>query len=75
MLASAVVANIVPRLPKFSMIIPMPASKPRARQPVTEVARAIALKLKLPMFDDLLRKKANGQSLHFCGHHDLEVTL
>ncbi len=62
-LADAVVANIVPRLPTFSMIIPMPASKPRTRQPVTEVASAIARKLKLPMFEDMLRKTSNGQSL------------
>jgi predicted amidophosphoribosyltransferase len=62
-LADAVVANIVPVLPKFSMIIPMPASNPRPRQPVTEVASAIARKLELPLFDDLLRKAANGTPL------------
>lgn len=62
-LAEAVVKNIVPNLPKFSMVIPMPASNIRERQPVTEIASTIAYKLDMPMFDDLLRKTPNGTSL------------
>lgn len=62
-LADAVIAHIVPHFPKIGMVIPMPASTVRARQPVTEVADAIAKKLGQPMFDEILIKTRNGKSL------------
>lgn len=62
-LADAVIEHIVPELPAFSMVVPMLASTARVRQPVTEVADAIARKLGKPMFDQILVKKRNGTSL------------
>lgn len=63
LLADAVVEHIVPRLPKFGMVIPMTASNSRARQPVTEVAAAIAKKMGKPMFDNILVKTRAGKPL------------
>lgn len=62
-LAKAVAEVIVPRLPQFSMIIPMPATKPRARQPVTEVANALGQQLNIPVFEGMLSKAAGGRLL------------
>jgi predicted amidophosphoribosyltransferase len=61
-LAQAVVEHIVPLLPKIAMVVPMPPSRARPQQPVTELARAIARKLNVKMFE-LLRKAPNGPSL------------
>jgi predicted amidophosphoribosyltransferase len=41
----------------------MPASNPRARQPVTEVARALGKIVETPVFEALLLKTANGKTL------------
>ena len=41
-LAQALFEHIVPAIGKFSMVIPMPASKPRARQPVHEITAKLA---------------------------------
>jgi len=62
-LAQAVVTNIVPLLPKFSLIVPMPASNPRAVQPVTSVAQALGDLLNKPVFEEMLSKAPRGQSL------------
>jgi predicted amidophosphoribosyltransferase len=62
-LAKAVADVIVPMLPEFSMIIPMPATKLRSRQPVTEVANALGQLLKVPVIDGMLSKAAGGRLL------------
>jgi predicted amidophosphoribosyltransferase len=62
-LAKAVAEVIAPMLPEFSMIIPMPATKPRARQPVTEVANALGQQLNIKVFDRMLGKAAGGKLL------------
>ena len=41
-LASAVAKSVVPLLGNIVLIVPMPASTPRSRQPVTEVALELA---------------------------------
>jgi len=38
------------------LVIPMPASKTRTRQPVTEIARELALLMGIPCYEDLLVK-------------------
>ena len=41
-LAQAMLEHIVPAIGRFSMVVPMPASKKRARQPVHEMAARLA---------------------------------
>lgn len=55
-LARAVVKYVVPLLPNIGLIVPMPASTPRDRQPVTEVALEIGKLLEVNVFSDLLVK-------------------
>lgn len=55
-LAAAMAEHIFPRLPHVGLIVPMPASKERTRQPVTEVAELLGAKTNTPVFTDLLRK-------------------
>lgn len=45
------------------MVIPMAASSVRARQPVSEIAHALARIVGRPCFDNLLVKTPNGKSL------------
>lgn len=61
-LAQMIVQNIYPRFPDVGFIVPMPASTPRARQPVTEVAVAVGRRINRPVFTELLLKD-QGQSL------------
>lgn len=62
-LAQALVEHIGPKLPHIGLIIPMPASKARERQPVTEVAREVGRLTSTPVFENLLLKSSTGQSL------------
>jgi len=62
-LAQALAENIYPKLGSVGFIVPMPASKKRARQPVTEVAQALGKLVERPVFDELLNKAPNGQPL------------
>lgn len=59
-LAEAINQHIVPRLGKFGLIVPMPATKVRKRQPVNEVAAKLSQLTGKPLFDDLLVKRAEG---------------
>ncbi|MDR3390828.1 MAG: ComF family protein [Sulfuriferula sp.] len=62
-LAQAIADHICPKLPNIGFIVPMPASNPRHRQPVTEVANELGVLVKVSVFDNLLMKAANGKSL------------
>jgi len=62
-LAEALAEHICPRFDQIGFIVPMPASTQRGRQPVNEVACALSSILKIPAFDHILVKAANGQSL------------
>lgn len=62
-LAQAVAKNVLPKLAQVGFVVPMPASNVRARQPVTEVAVELGRIIGRPVFSDLLRKTATGQSL------------
>jgi predicted amidophosphoribosyltransferase len=63
LLAAAIATEVVPLLGEFGMIIPMPASKPRSWQPVTEVARELGKLTGKPVIENLLVRKAQGQQL------------
>lgn len=62
-LAAAVAEHIYPRLNDVGLIIPMPASKIRARQPVPEVANALGNIVKRPVFTDMLYKSGDTPPL------------
>lgn len=57
-IALALQANIFPLFKNVGFIVPMPASTPRPRQPVTEVANALAALVGTPVFDNILHKTA-----------------
>ncbi len=61
-LAKAIADNIGPKV-KIGFIVPMPASKARIHQPVTELAKEVGRLLGIPVFDNLLVKAANGKPL------------
>lgn len=52
-LADAAVRHGIPNADRITAVVPMPASTARARQPVTELASAIAKRLGVPMLDIL----------------------
>ena len=62
-LAQAIADNIYPKFSQVGFILPMPASNPRTRQPVTEVANELGALVKVPVFSNVLLKAANGTSL------------
>lgn len=62
-LAQAIVDHISPKFPNIGLVVPMPASNARERQPVTEVAREVGRLQNLPVFENLLLKAPTGQSL------------
>lgn len=57
-LAKAVQKYVVPLIGQVDLIVPMPASTPRDRQPVTEVALKLANLLNINVFNNLLVKNA-----------------
>lgn len=62
-IAQCLVDNAYPHFDNIGFIVPMPASKPRARQPVTEIAQEVARLVGKPCFDNLLLKAPGGVSL------------
>jgi predicted amidophosphoribosyltransferase len=62
-LAKQIAESICPRMPNIGFIVPMPASVSRARQPVTEIAKALGEILSVPMFDRVLLRRPIGASL------------
>jgi predicted amidophosphoribosyltransferase len=63
MLAQVLAEAVCPKLDAIGFIVPMPASNPRVRQPVHEVATALGKVLGVPAFQGLLVKTPNGKSL------------
>ena len=53
-LAAQIEATLLPKFQKVGLIIPMPASTKRARQPVDEIANALAKRTGIPVFDDIV---------------------
>ena len=65
-LASELAKSILPHLAKVGLIIPMPASNVRQRQPVNEIALELGTLIKIPVFEDILVKASavtGGQQL------------
>lgn len=62
-LARALADNIYPNCKNVGLIVPMPATTVRQRQPVIEVANELGKIVQIPVFDNLLLKVANGKSL------------
>ncbi|MFZ2065432.1 MAG: ComF family protein [Xanthobacteraceae bacterium] len=63
LLAAAIATEVVPLLGEFGMIIPMPASKPRPWQPVTEVARELGKLTGKTVIENLLVRTTQDQQL------------
>jgi predicted amidophosphoribosyltransferase len=57
-LANEIVTSLVPRFESIGLVVPMPATNVRARQPVTEIAQAVSAKIDAPMIDNILVKQA-----------------
>ena len=57
-LANAIVSNIVPKLRKIRLVIPVPPSTPRARQPMYEVSQSVAKILGVKSFENIVRNKS-----------------
>lgn len=62
-LARELAASICPKFSQVGFIVPMPPSIVRARQPVTELARALGVLIGRPVFDNLVVKIPNGKQL------------
>lgn len=62
-LAKAIKEHIIPRLGPIGLIVPMPASTLRARQPVTEVCKALAPMIGVSVFDGTILSKTPGAPL------------
>lgn len=62
-LAQTIADHIYPKFSQVGFILPMPASTQRPRQPVTEVAKELGALVKVPVFNNILLKAANGTSL------------
>ncbi|OZI46335.1 amidophosphoribosyltransferase [Bordetella genomosp. 5] len=54
-LAQALATHLFPKLGNVGFIVPMPASKARPRQPVTEVARVLGELVQRPVFESLVK--------------------
>lgn len=63
LLAQTLADQIYPKLDSVSFVVPMPASKSRARQPVTELALEFGKLVGLPVFCNMLLKAPNSKSL------------
>lgn len=72
-LAKQIVESIYPLLDKVGFIVPMPASKERAWQPVTEIALEVGKLTTLPVFQKILTKNPTGQSLKDLGSREERV--
>jgi len=62
-LAQCIEENAFPHFSNIGFIVPMAASNPRARQPVTEIAKELSKLVDKPYFDNLLLKAPGGISL------------
>jgi len=62
-LARALQTHVMPRFGPIGFIVPMPASRVRPWQPVAAVARALALRMRIPVFERLLLKTSLSRPL------------
>ena len=57
-----------------SLIIPMPASRTRTRQPVTEIARSLAAKMSIPCYENLLVKTTVTPQMKDIGSREEKIS-
>ena len=62
-LAQAVVEHILPRFPSIGLIVPMPASTARMRQPVDDVANEIGKLISVPVFGNIIVKAPSASGV------------
>lgn len=62
-LAQALRDHVCPRIGPIGFIVPMPPARERPWQPVNAVARALALQMRLPVFERLLIRAPMVRSL------------
>ena len=65
-LANELATSILPRFAEVGLIVPMPASNVRQRQPVNEIARELGTLIKVPVIEDIIVKApavTGGQQL------------
>ena len=62
-LAKALADHVYPKFNNVGLIVPMPATKTRKRQPVVEVVVELGKLVGTPVFTELLLKAPNGKSL------------
>jgi predicted amidophosphoribosyltransferase len=58
LLAKEIVDHLVPKFGKIGLVVPMPPSKERKRQPVVEIADRVAKVIGVVCFNEILIKKA-----------------
>jgi predicted amidophosphoribosyltransferase len=61
-IAKEIVDNVLPKLGKIDLIIPMPPSKTRAWQPVSEIAKGIRDLTGIVVFENILIKENGDQN-------------
>lgn len=62
-LAKAINDNVIPKFGSIGLIVPMPASTPRPKQPVAEVSKALASLVGVSVFDNTILTKDAGPAL------------
>jgi predicted amidophosphoribosyltransferase len=76
LLANSVVSALEAEFPKIDVVIPMPASKKRDRQPVHEVAKRVAEIIKAHYSEDtLIKVKSTGMMKDLNGHDERTAAL
>ena len=72
-LANALAQHVYSRLQDVGLIVSMPASKPRPRQPVPEIATALGRIVRVPVFNNMLYK--SGATIALKDLHSKEEKL
>ena len=74
-LANELAASIYPKFPNVGFLVPMPASNPRHRQPVTEVTKKLGELVDTPVFESILTKKSTGTQLKDLHNKDEKLKI
>jgi len=69
-LATQLVISLGPWLPGTSFVVPIPPSRPRSVQPVTEIARQVAARMGVRCVENLLIKNSQTPQMKNVGTRD-----
>lgn len=72
-IATQINTSLAPYFPSTSLVIPMPPSKQRPRQPVIEVARQVAINMGVPCCENLLVKTSSTPQMKDIGSRDEKI--